>query len=165
MSLIVCCMFFNRGPTNFRGRWPVATYWYCFSIPVNPMLLLLATGDHAATKHRGITLPICREAPHHVHQVYQVWHSQICSVCFIKCDFYKSTIHWSPLRLLQVHLKNLHGCVAAVAPCCSESPFISYYSVWLCYTTFKWSCNYATHQQPCYRSEYACRIFICIIEI
>ena len=122
--------------------------------------------------------PISSDSSHQVHSVHQVWRSQISSVCFMKRDFHKCSVHWSPLRLLQMHrslistatstsapFTNLHCCVATVAPSCSESPFISYYFVWLCYPTFKWLCNYAAHQQPCYWCEYACWIFICIIEI
>ena len=86
----------------------------------------------------------------------------------LHCDFYKCAVHKSPLRLLQVHRSlistatstsapfiNLHCCLATVAPCCNESSFISDYSVWLCYPTIKWLCDYATHQQSCYRCEYA----------
>ena len=60
---------------------------------------------------------------------------------------------FSTVELLQLHhpAVNLH--------------LFRYYFVWLCYPTIKWSCNYATHQQPCCRCEYACQIFICIIEI
>ena len=120
--------------------------------------------------------PISSEATHQVHSVHRGWCSQISSVCFNKrtihkypvCaspsatptsapftdlhfDFYKCTVHWSPLRLLQVHrslistatstsalFTNPHCCVSTVAPSCSESPFINYYSVWLCDPTMKW---------------------------
>ena len=128
MSLIVCRCF----SIGNRLQRKVATCWYCFSIPVNPMLLLLRPSNKASWCY--------------VHQDPVRQFTKFTQ--FTKCDIPKSSVvRQSTIYNLQspissgVPFTNLNCdstsapftksplCVATVAPSCSESPLINYYSV------------------------------------
>ena len=120
----MCCLFFHRD--DFRGWCPPASQFqliqcYCYWAPAtkhrgvtfsnlqwgyspsSPSSASMTFTNLKCVLHRVHHSLFSSEATHQVHPVHQVWRSQISSVFFIKCDFYKCTIHWSLLRLLPVH--------------------------------------------------------------
>ena len=158
LSLIVCCCF----PIGNRLQRKVVTCWYCFSISVNEMLLLLVQSNKASWCY------ICQSPLRQFTKLtqftkYDVLKSPLKQFTkftqFKKCEVPKSPVirqssisnlqssisnlqspvvcrSLIPTVTLQVHYSlNLHCCIATVAPSCSESPFFNYYSVRLCSPT------------------------------
>ena len=112
--------------------------------------------------HRSV---ISSEASHQVHPV--MWRSQIYSVCFIKCDFYKFTIHWSLLRLLQVHHSRISTATSTSAPItnlhcnfyqCSvhQSPLLRCYSC----TILQWISIYYCAPQANWPHHSLCTVLV-----
>ena len=84
-----------------------ATYWYCFSVPVNPKLLLLGSSNKASwcDVHQSqvdaspsAPLPISSVAPHQVHHCQStLWRITKCTLTNLHCALHQEHHYQSPV--------------------------------------------------------------------